>query len=102
MSTNQLYHTWIQRIMELRPTQRITQIRNFVWLLTGIFQSRSVTLSRIAGKIPGSAQLVSVTRRLSRLLANPAIVVREWYEPIARQWITAQAKSGQQIRLIVD
>jgi len=102
MPTNQLYHTWIQRIMELRPKQRITQIRNFVWLLTGIFQSRSVTLSRIAGKIPGSAQLVSLTRRLSRLLANPAIVVREWYEPIARQWISAQAHTGQQIRLIVD
>ena len=102
MSTNQLYHTWIQRIMELRPKQRITQIRTFVWLLVGIFQSRSVTLSKIAGKIPGEAVLVSVTRRLSRLLANSAIGVQEWYEPIAKQWIASQAKSGQQIRLIVD
>jgi hypothetical protein len=59
-------------------------------------------LSRVAGKIPGQAKLVSVTRRLSRLLANPAIVVREWYEPIARQWLESQAKQGQQIRLIVD
>jgi hypothetical protein len=102
MPTNQLYHTWIQRIMELRPKQRITQIRTFVWLLVGIFQSRSVNLSKIAGKIPGKAVLVSVTRRLSRLLANSAIGVQEWYEPIAKQWIASQAKSGQQIRLIVD
>jgi len=102
MPTNQLYHTWNQRIMELRPMQRITQVRTFVWLIIGIFQSRSVNLSRIAGKIPGRAVLVSVTRRLSRLLANPAIQVQAWYEPIARQWITSQAKSGQQIRLIVD
>jgi len=102
MPINSLYHTWICRIQGLRLGQRITQVRGFVWLLVGIFQSRSVCLSRIAGKIPGTAQLVSVTRRLSRLLANPAIVVREWYEPIAKAWITSQAGQGQQIRLIVD
>ncbi len=102
MPINTLHHTWIRRIQELRPNQRITQIRGFVWLIIGIFQSRSVNLSRVAGKIPGKAKLVSVTRRLSRLLANPAITVREWYEPIARQWFESQAKHGQQIRLIVD
>ena len=102
MPINTLYHTWIRRIQELRPTQRITQIRNFVWLLVGIHQSRSVYLSRIAGKIPGSAKLPSLTRRLSRFQDNPAIHVREWYEPIAQQWIQAQASSLQQVRLIVD
>lgn len=102
MPINTLYHTWIQRIREQRPGQRITQIRGFVWLMVGIFTSRSVNLGRVAGKIPGSAKQVSVTRRLSRLLANPAIEVRNWYEPIARQWLTSQAEHGQQIRLIVD
>jgi hypothetical protein len=102
MPISTLYHTWIRRIQELRPTQRITQVRNFVWLLVGIQQSRSVCLSRIAGKIPGTAKLPSLTRRLSRLLDNPAIQVRDLYEPIARQWIQAQASSLQQIRLIVD
>jgi hypothetical protein len=102
MPINTLYNTWFQRIQELRPGQRITQIRTFVWLLVGIYSSRSVTLSRIAGKIPGEAVLVSVTRRLERLLANPAIQVREWYAPIAKRWLTAQAKNIQQVRLIVD
>ncbi len=69
----------------LKPGQRITQIRTFVWLIIGVYQSRSVCLRRIAGKIPGPAKLLSVTRRLSRLLDNPAIRVREWYEPIARE-----------------
>ena len=87
MPTNQLYHTWIQRILELRPRQRITQVPNFVWLMIGIYQSRSVSLIRIAGKIPGPAQLLSYTRCLSRLLENPAIEVRVWYEPIARSWL---------------
>ena len=102
MPTNSLYHTWFQRIRELRPDQRITQIRNFVWLIIGIYQSRSVSLSRIAGKIPGSAKLVSTTRRLSRLLNNPAIRVREWYEPIARKWMEAQFRNLGEIRLVVD
>lgn len=102
MPINHLYHTWNQRIQTMRPGQRITQVRGFVWLLYGIFQSRSVNLSRIAGKIPGRAKLVSVTRRLSRLLGNPAIDVRAWYEPLAREWASNQAQHGQQIRLIVD
>lgn len=102
MPINYLYDTWNRRIMELRPGQRITQVRNFVWLMVGIFTSRSVSMSRIASKIPGQAVMVSITRRLSRLLANPAIVVRDWYELIARAWIEHQAASTQQIRLIVD
>jgi len=102
MPINQLYHTWNQQIRELRPDQRITQVRNFVWLIIGIHQSRSVTLSRVAGKIPGSAKLLSYTRRLSRLLNNPAIRVREWYEPVARQWLEAQFRHLGEIRLIVD
>lgn len=102
MPTNQLYFTWIQRILELRPRQRITQVRNFVWLLIGIYQSRSVSLSRIASKIPGPAQLLSLTRRLSRWLENPAIDVRSWYEPIAKSWLEQQAAHLQKVVLIVD
>jgi hypothetical protein len=102
MPTNHLYDTWIRWIRELRPGQRITQVRTFVWLMIGIFQSRSVCLSRIAGKIPGPAKLLSNTRRLSRLLDNPAIRVREWYEPIARDWLGTQLRNLGEIRLIVD
>lgn len=102
MPTNYLYHTWIARIRELQPEARITQIRNFVWLMIGIYKSRSVYLSSIASKIPSQAKLVSVTRRLSRFLENPAVQVRDWYEPIARQWLEAQSRWLGEIRLIVD
>jgi hypothetical protein len=102
MPINRQYHTWFQRIRELRPKQRVTQVRNFVWLVVGIHQSRSVKMSRIAGKIPGRAKLLSTVRRLGRFLSNPAIRVRDWYEPIARQWLTAQFRNQGEIRLIVD
>ena len=82
MLINQLHDTWKMRILDLRPGQRITQIRGFVWLVIEIYLSRSVCLSRIACKMAGEAKLTSATRRLSRLLDNPAIRVREWYEPI--------------------
>jgi hypothetical protein len=102
MPINELYDTWKRRICELRPGQRITQLRNFVLLVVGIYTSRSVYLSRIAGKIPGPAKLLSTTRRLSRLLDNAAIRVREWYGPVARQWLGAQWHCLREIRLIVD
>jgi hypothetical protein len=102
MPINPLYHTWFQRIRELRPWQRITQVRNFTWLMVGIYLSRSVHLSKVVGKIPGSAKLLSITRRLSRFLNNPAVRVREWYEPIARPWLQAQWQCLGEIRLIMD
>lgn len=102
MPINQLYHTLIHQICEQRPNTRITQLRNFVWLMIGIYKSRCVHLSRIANQIPGSAKLLSTTKRLSRFLNNPAIRVREWYEPIARQWLQAQWQTLGEIRLIVD
>ena len=102
MPINQLNHTWIQQIRELHPEQRMTQVRNFAWLMLGIFQSRSVYLSRIAGKIPGPAKLLSAVRRLARFLDNPAIRVRKWYEPVAREWIATQFANIGEVRLIVD
>lgn len=102
MPINHLYHTWIRQIKEMQPDQRITRIRNMVWLMIGIYQSRSVYLSRVAGKIPGQAKLLSITRRLSRFLANPAIQVRAWYEPVARAWLEAQYQSRKEVHLIID
>lgn len=102
MPINKTYRTWIQRICELRPKQRITQVRNFVWLLVGIYHSHSVNLSRIAGKVIGAAKNVSTERRLSRFLANPAIDVRSWYKPIAKAWLQVQFERVGEIRLIVD
>ena len=102
MPINQLYHTWICQLCEQRPNTRITRLRNFAWLMIGIYKSRCVHLSKVAGEIPGSAKLLSITKRLSRFLDNPAVRVREWYEPIARRWLQAQWYSLGEVRLIVD
>ena len=102
MSINRLYHTWFDRIKQLRPSERITRVRNLAWLLVGIYESKSVHLSKVALEIPGEAKTPSITRRLIRLLNNPAIRVREWYEPVARDVLQAMAKTVGEIRLIAD
>ena len=103
MPINQLYGTLQRLLLQLRPAERKTRIRNWSRLLVGLCLSRSVHLSRIANKIPTTkATLPSATRRLSRLLDNPAIRVRAWYEPIARCVLECAAQGGGEIRLIVD
>ena len=36
MSSNQTYHTWVARILQWRPNERITRVHNMAHLLTGI------------------------------------------------------------------
>src|SRR4051794_35866277 len=103
MPINQLHRTLQRLLLQLRPAERITRVRNWSRLLVGLCLSRSVHLSKIANKIPTTqATLPSATRRLSRLLENAAIRVRAWYEPIARSLLERAAQGGGEIRLIVD
>jgi hypothetical protein len=60
MSIAELYRTWKEKIRTLRPGQRMTQVQNFAWMMVGIYQNRSVHLSKIAGKILSPAKLLSV------------------------------------------
>jgi len=102
MSINQPYHTWVSRIWQMRPTERITRVRNMAQLLHGIFQRKSVHLSEVATQIVSNATLPSVTRRLSRFLDNPAVRVREWYAPIAQALLQSGVRSVGEIRLLTD
>jgi predicted RNA binding protein YcfA (HicA-like mRNA interferase family) len=100
MPITKLYNTWMNKITQLLPNERVTRVRNLAWLLAGIFQSKSVHLSKIASQLPGKAMLVSATRRLDRFLECSEFRVRDWYEPIVKE-ILAQ-RAGQEYRLIVD
>ena len=103
MPINQLHGTLQRLVVQLRPAERVTRVRNWSRLLVGLCLSRSVHLSKIANKIPTTteATLPSATRRLSRLLDNAAVRVRVWYEPIAR-CLLERASQGGEVRLIVD
>lgn len=100
MSADCPYHAWFVRVREVRPDERITRPRNLVWSTVGIYQGRSVHLSEIASKIP--SQGVSIARRLSRFLTNPAVRACEWYAPVARSLLQSMAQTVGKIRLIAD
>ena len=102
MPTTILYDTVIRKLRQLRPKERITRLRNLAWMMTGIFQSKSVHLSKIALKIPSTAVQLSIVQRLHRFLENPFFHVRSWYEPVARQLLTDMAETVGEIRLLMD
>lgn len=102
MPINHLYATLHQHLKQLRPHERCTRLRNWAWLLTGLFTSRSVHLSKIANTMSTRATLPSATRRLSRLLCNPAVRVRAWQEPLARRLLQQAAVNPGGIRLVLD
>jgi hypothetical protein len=99
MPANPLYDTWFRQIRELCPTERVTRIRNLVWLMVGMHQSRSVHVSHIAVKLPLRATLLATVQRLTRFLQNPAFRVRPWYAPIAGPLL---AEVQGPVRLIID
>lgn len=101
MSVIRTYHIMTQKIQHIVPTGHAYRQRNLAWLLTGIYHSRSVHLSKIANKIPGQAQRNSRTRRLERFLDNGAVQVRRWYRPTATYLLQAAAQAGT-VRLIID
>jgi hypothetical protein len=88
--------------MEIAPELRKTQVNGLVYLIVGIYLSKSVNLGIIAGKITGLVRRLSNVKRLSRLLKNQNIDVEKIYHPIAQEWMRAQAAASQQVKLIID
>jgi len=101
MSADRLYDTWFRRMKELLWMERITRVRNLVWLMVGLSLSRSVHLSQIAAKLPSQTKLLSKVQRLTRLLQNGALKVRPWYRPLVQPLLAQVAKNGP-VRLIMD
>lgn len=102
MSTTQLYYTLLKRLMQLRPSERITRLRILAWLMVGMFISRSVYLHHIALKVPGRARKESKVKRLWRWLHNPAVRPREWFEPLAKDLLAQAARTVGTVRLVLD
>lgn len=78
-----------------------TRLTNLILLMMGIFQSGSVQLNIVARKTPVRAKKLSIVKRLGRFLDNGAVRVRPWYDPSARDVLTAAASAGQ-VHLIID
>jgi hypothetical protein len=97
----QLYSSLRHFIRQTLPDDCPTRLTNLVWMLGGLFLSRSVQLNLIARKIPVRAKKLSTVKRFSRFLDNPAVKTRAGYDPFAR-WIMLSAASGGALHLLID
>jgi len=102
MSTTRVYHTMLQVLRHLCPSERITRVRTLATLMRGILEARAVQLPLVAQRIPSAAKARSIVRRLERWLDNPAVRVQAWYRPVADAWLRDQARTTGQIRVIID
>jgi Transposase DDE domain len=78
-----------------------SQLANLVRLMEGMFEGRSVHLSRIASNLTAHANNGSVVAQLNRFLSNGKVDVRAVYEPMARELLSQAAAVGRVV-LIMD
>lgn len=101
MFNSQSYGKWQAMLMQLIPDNCSSRLANFVWLLIGIFESKSVYLSVIARKLPIHAKKLSIAKRLERFLSNQAVDVEKWYHAWA-VWLIQSASSAGHLHLVID
>jgi hypothetical protein len=79
---------------------RPESMQTLALLMTGIFHSRDVRLSRMAENVPLDIQEDSVAQRFRRWLKNPRIDERTIYDPVARQLLLSLRHT--RLRLQID
>jgi hypothetical protein len=96
-----LYRSLHDYLLQRIPDACDTRLTNLIYLMMGVFQSSSVQLNLIARKTPIRAKKLSIVKRLTRFLDNPAVRVRDWYHPFAEQVLGSAGAAGQ-VHLIID
>jgi hypothetical protein len=96
-----LYRSLHGYLLQRIPDDCDTRLANMIFLMMGIFQSRSVQLNLIARKTPIRAKKLSIVKRLARFLDNPQVGVREWYHPFVEGLLGSAGAAGQ-VHLIID
>jgi hypothetical protein len=95
-----LYARLFELLRVAHPTLRITQLANWIWIVVGLIQARSVHLSQIALHLPSEAQAPGRIAQIRRWLANPHIDVTGLYEPLIQTVLDAWA--GKPVFIIFD
>lgn len=101
ISLPRLYSSLHTFVLQTLPDECDTRLTNLLFMMMGLFLSRSVQLNHIARKIPSRAKKLSTVKRFSRFLDNPVVRTRAWYDPFAR-WMLLSAASGGKVHLIID
>jgi len=96
-----LYHKVKEQFQQWLPKERITRIRNMALLITGLYKSGEIYLSKIVSEWPIPGKDPSLSNRLWRFLDNKRVKVEEWYQPLAEQ-IVARFTKVKRMFLLAD
>ncbi len=100
--STELYDRLSQKLMAVcgNETTNIKQIVNLIWLVVGVINARTVTLSKIANSLPGQVEAESRVTRIRRWLNNGHVDVWALYRPLLAEVLSGwhQAK----ITVVID
>jgi hypothetical protein len=74
-SSQELYNHLNEKLRELVHVRNGKQVTNWIWIIVGILQSRSLNLSQIANNLPMDTKAESRVTRIRRWLMNPHVKV---------------------------
>jgi hypothetical protein len=81
-SSHELYHRIIGILQSLVEVKNAKQLDNWVWIVVGIVQAKSIALSQIATHIPWEVEAESRVTTIRRWLMSPHIDVWALYRPV--------------------
>lgn len=96
MSSSQaLYNRLEPTVRPLVKVSHRKQLDNWLWLVVGIIQAKSIALSQIANHLPGESEAESRVTKIRRWLKNFHVDVWAFYEPVLKRvladWRTVEA-----------
>jgi hypothetical protein len=94
------YDTLLEYCRQFLPEERITRVRNLVWLMLSLLYSTDGHLSSLAEVIVLTATDLSIEQRIRRWLKNEKVDVRQWYGPFVRS--TMRTYTPQVIYVVMD
>lgn len=92
----------IQSILDHIVYGDVRRLRNLVWAVVGLSDSRSVNVDQWAEVVEGRALFAaSRVRRLIRWLHHPAVKPMQWYAPLLRSAI-GDVEPSQRLKIALD
>jgi hypothetical protein len=81
-SSQELYNRLEEKLREMVPVKNRKQVTNWIWVVVGILQSESCSLSKIANCLPMETKAESRVTLIRRWLGNSQVDVWPFYEKV--------------------
>ena len=99
-SSQELYNRLDEKLREMVPVKNGKQITNWIWIVVGILQSQSPSLSKIANCLPMETEAASRVALIRRWLMNPQVKVWKFYKKILEHVLSGW--SAVEVYIILD